>query len=424
MSKIDLIKLYNQGIVKKGVHNLNVPIKKFNGESYSGETYMIPLEYLYYNDQNGRIGVALSEYESTNGRIIPGHNEEYNLAIQNMIINDGENSTKKEMEKLKRDMHVKGQQEAGYVLKDGRVIDGNRRFTAKRLLQQDADITGDQYFEAVILNDLSFKNHDDQKKIKSLELQIQFGKLGKVDYHAIDRAIDAYKTVKVNNIMTAKEYSEYAGFGSTNEVNKRILEAELIVRFLEFSNADPENYALAKQLELDGPIQDLIPQYKKFKGQDNETQLLDSIFTKILQIRITKEDYKKSYREIVKNVVGTKKESNFIEEMEDVTDLIVDALDSSEPIKSNIELTSVLASNKSISTALSEVQDITGKFSESVKNHKERTMPITLMTRAINSLSSIDISVIPHLESKDKYQLLNKLEELKFHIDAIKSAGE
>ena len=32
---------------------------------------------------------------------------------------------------------MKGQDEPGYVLSDGRVIDGNRRFTAKRLLEQD-----------------------------------------------------------------------------------------------------------------------------------------------------------------------------------------------------------------------------------------------------------------------------------------------
>lgn len=134
------------------------------------------------------------------------------------------------MEVLKRDIAMKGQDQPGYVLSDGRVIDGNRRFTARRLLDQDPAIIEQQYFEAVILDDLSVENIDDRKRIKSLELQIQFGRLDKVDYDPIDRAIDAHKTVSVNTIMTATEYSKFAGLTS-NAVSNLLLEAELIVKF-------------------------------------------------------------------------------------------------------------------------------------------------------------------------------------------------
>lgn len=292
MGNINLLELYKTGIVKEGGHNINVQIEKPNGEKYSGKTYAIPLNYLYYNEQNGRIGVAISDYESANGELTPGHNEEYNMIIQKILEDDEESKTKDGMKALKRSIATQGQDEPGYVLNDGRVIDGNRRFTAKRLITQDPEISGQQYFEAVILDDLSVQNHDDLKKIKSLELKIQFGKLDKVDYNAIDRAIDAYKTIVLNNIMTAKEYSEYANL-TQNEIHKRLTEAELIVKFLEFTNANPDNYALAKELDLDGPLQELIPQYKKFKGTVNSEQLLNSLFAMILQIRATKDDYKK-----------------------------------------------------------------------------------------------------------------------------------
>lgn len=422
MGNINLMELYKKNVIKKGSHNVNVPIEKASGEKYNGQTYMIPLEYLYYNNQNGRIGVALSEFESENGPLSPGHNEEYNLVIQKMLSDDNDETVRNNMNKLKRDMYIKGQQEVGYVLLDGRVIDGNRRFTAMRLLEQDPNINKQQYYEAVILDDLSVQNHHDQKKIKSLELQIQFGKLEKVDYNPIDRAIDAYKTVSINNVMSAKEYSDFANL-TINEVNKRILEAELIVKFLEFSNTPADNYALAKQLDLDGPIQDLIPQYKKFKNNENAQQLLNTLFTKILQLRVTKEDYKQEYRQIIKSVVGTKKEKEFIENMEEVTDIVVDALDKEESVKNNLELMGALI-DKDVSQALSKVQKISNQFSETARNNKVREKPILLLDKAIASIQSIEVSVIDRFSSKDKLQILRKLEEFETILEEIRTAGE
>ncbi|MED2184879.1 RNA polymerase subunit sigma-70 [Bacillus wiedmannii] len=419
MENINLFDLYNKRVVKEGGHEINVPIKKANGEKYSGKTYAIPLKYLYYNEQNGRIGVALSDYESANGKLHSGHNEEYNMIVQNILTND-DDKTKKEMKALKRDIAMKGQSEPGYVLSDGRVIDGNRRFTARRLLDQDPAITEQQYFEAVILDDLSVENIDDRKKIKSLELQIQFGKLDKVDYDPIDRAIDAYKTVSVNNIMTSIEYSESARLKS-DEVNKLLLEAELIVKFLEFSNTNPDNYALAKQLELDGPLRDMLPQYKKFKNTENADQLLNSLFAKIIQVRIAKEDYKQEFRQIVKTVVSTKNEEKFIEEMEDATDIIVEALDNEEIIKNNVELFSILNQNQEVVQAIAEVQKISNKHSEKAKNRKVQNMPAKLVDKAITTIESIDKRIVPELPKAERQKLNESLEELREQIEVLLS---
>lgn len=418
MKNVDLLELYRAGIVKDGGHNINVQIEKPNGEKYSGKTYAIPLKYLYYNEQNGRIGVALSNYESTNGHVIPGHNEQYNMVIQKLLEDDGEINTKNQMKELKRSIAMQGQDEPGYVLSDGRVIDGNRRFTARRLIEQDPEIIEQQYFEAVILEDLSVQNHDDLKKIKSLELKIQFGKLGKVDYNAIDRAIDAYKTITINNVMTAKEYAGYANL-TPNEVNKRLTEAEIIVKFLEFTNANPDNYALAKELELDGPIQEIIPQYRKFKDNVNSEQLLNSLFAKILQIRSTKEDYKGDFRTIVKNVVNSSNENKFISEMEDATDAIIDALDTKEAIKSNVDLFTTLKNNKETADALADVQKVFTNHSEKTKNLKERTEPIKLVGKAINNIESIDINIFKFLSKTEKERLFSDLKMLQEEINQL-----
>ena len=319
---------------------------------------------------------------------------------------------------MKRDIGIKGQAEPGYVLSDGRVIDGNRRFTAKRLLEQDEEIMEQQYFEAVILDDLCVENQDDLKRIKSLELQIQFGKLGKVDYDPIDRAIDAYKTICVNNIMSAKEYSEYSNIKIT-EVNKRIYEAELIVKFLEFINTNKDNYAIAKQLDLDGPLQDLVPQYKNIKKSDNLDQILNTIFSKILQIRISKEDFKKEYRQIIKNVINSSQEEGFIEEIEDDTDVITDFFDSNKKIKNNIDLFKRLNENKQVQTAIANVKSISKKYSEKAENEKQKNTPIKLVEKAINSIESINRGIICSLTKEDKTKLINELKKLKSQVDNL-----
>ncbi|HDX9636020.1 MULTISPECIES: RNA polymerase subunit sigma-70 [Bacillus cereus group] len=419
MENINLFDLYNEGFVKEGGHEINVPIKKASGEKYSGKTYAIPLKYLYYNEQNGRIGVALSDYESANGKLHSGHNEEYNMIVQNILTNDND-KTKKDMKALKRDIAMKGQSEPGYVLSDGRVIDGNRRFTARRLLDQDPAITEQQYFEAVILDDLFVENIDDRKKIKSLELQIQFGKLGKVDYDPVDRAIDAYKTVSVNTIMTSMEYSKFAGL-KPDEVGKLLYEAELTVKFLEFLNTNPDNYALAKQLDLNGPLQDMIPQYKKFKNTVNADQLLNSLFAKIIQVRSAKEDYKQEFRQIIKHVVGTKNEVKFIEEMEESTDIIVEALDNNEPIKNNVELFTLLNHNQEVVQAIAEVQKISNKYSEKAKNRKAQNEPVKLADKAITAIESIDKRIVQELPKAERQKLNESLEELMKQIDVLLS---
>lgn len=414
MNNVNLLELCRNNIIKDGGHNVNVPIKKANGEKYNGKTYAIPLRYLYYNDLNGRIGVALSDYESNNEKLVPGHNEEYNMVIQEILTKE-DDKTKKDMNNLKRNIAIKGQEEPGYVLLDGRVIDGNRRFTAKRLLEQDPSVSEQQYFEAVILDDLCVDNHDDLKKIKSLELQIQFGKLEKVDYNPIDRAIDAYKTIAVNNIMSAVEYSEYANLKIT-EVNKRILEAELIVKFLEFINTNTDNYAIAKQLGLDGPLQDLVPQYKSIKNSDNLDQVLNTLFAKILQIRMTEEDYKGEYRKIVKNIIGSREEEEFIEEMEESTDKIIDILDTPKKIKNNVELFTKLNEYKE---DIANIKMITNEYLQKAENAKQKNVPISLAKKAIASIEAIDKEIINQLSVKDRSALIKELQRLKNKIDDL-----
>lgn len=202
-----------------------------------------------------------------------------------------------------------------------------------------------------------------------------------------------------------------------------ILEAELIVKFLEFANTNSDNYALAKQLDLDGPLQDMIKPYRNKKGSNNLDQILNSLFVKIIQIRSSGEDYKQGFRQIVQDVIGSKNEEQFIEDMEDVTDTIVEILNEKEIIKNNIELFVAIETNKEALQAIADVRSVSTNYSEKAKNFKDQTEAINLVGRAINNIESIDKQAASQLPSLEKEKLKKDLQQLKLKIDKLLCEG-
>lgn len=73
-----------------------------------------------------------------------------------------ENDNASALKRTEKSIQEAGQQVYGYVLDDGRIVDGNRRFTALRNIHQATGKT--VYFEAVVLpfsyvlNELRLKN--------------------------------------------------------------------------------------------------------------------------------------------------------------------------------------------------------------------------------------------------------------------------
>lgn len=149
-----------QDLIDKGQIE-KTPLKKritISGENITYDVYRFPLDLLYYNDQNGRINTAYHQFLASNTKIPPAAGDsEYNQLFENFIYN----SKKSAMDKTQESIELKGQQEPGVILSDGRIIDGNRRFTALRRIQKKTNIP--QYFEAVILT-YDITNKIDEKK--------------------------------------------------------------------------------------------------------------------------------------------------------------------------------------------------------------------------------------------------------------------
>ena len=203
--------------------------------------YRVRIDQLYYNDQNDRIATWITQYKNDVSNIsfseLP--REEYNKIIEKFIIDSNPTA----IEKTKRNIALVNQREPGVVLADGRIIDGNRRYTCLRLLhEEDPSI---DYFETVILDDSEENN---QKQIKMLELAIQHGEEQRVDYNQIDMAIGAYHDIIETELLTIEEYSSSTN-EPINDVKRRLATAQLIIEFLEFMTV-PKQYHIAREMQV------------------------------------------------------------------------------------------------------------------------------------------------------------------------------
>lgn len=182
------------------------------------------------------------------------------------------------------------QREPGVVLCDGRIIDGNRRFTCLRLIHQDDPEVN--YFETVILDQESGSN---QKQIKMLELSIQHGEEQRVEYNLIDLTIGAYHDIVETKLLTIQEYAE-----STNEtiaeVKKRLEIADLIQDFLEYMGM-PKQYHTARELQIYSLFYEAIPLLKRCEDTADKENLKTSIFNNVLMNSIADQKIYPEYQE-------------------------------------------------------------------------------------------------------------------------------
>lgn len=361
--------------------------------------YRIPISELYYNDQNDRIATWISQYLAQEGKSFSYKTEtemeDYNKIIEQFIINSNKDRLYKTMNNIK----LLSQKEPGVVLKDGRIIDGNRRFTCLRLLTREDYNFG--YFEAVIL-DKDIEH--DKKQIKLLELTLQHGADAIVDYDPIDKLVGLYKDIEENKLLTVNEYVQ-----STNaklvDVEKKLKEAKLMVEFLEFIKA-PKQYHIARDLAIDGPLIEIMGILDKEHDEDKIADLKNSLFTLLL---VKPEgDITRFIRE-VKKLSNTEHMDKFIETQKPIAMEVYEKLPTNQP-------TTLEFINEEIRSD-EETKDLMQKtlfeFTNKVQIEKVKNKPLEYLNSAIKNVNQIDVTQIEYMKFEDVRQLAEKIIELK-----------
>ena len=380
------------------------------------EVFTIPLSELYYNDQNGRINTAYKKHKADFGELTPESGDsKYNEVFEKFITDSNEPAMKNTLQSIK----VNGQQEPGVVLSDGRVIDGNRRFTALRKIQKESGIT--QTFNAVILR-LDTRTKADEKTIKELELDLQLGREERVSYDPIDRIFDIYNTILIEKLMTVEEYKKASGAGNTIGINRDIRLAELILKFIEIvspSGDAVDKFYLARDLKLDGPIEEIEKVISDLKGKNKNAESITEAALVYLAVSKTDDEQKDSTRVMRDLKTNILKNSDVLEHflpaVDDKVDIIIEAFES-HPIQSSNDIKVVLNQNEYIKDTVQKLKNSTNRLIYKGETDLKRKK---VLVRLEDILESLEIIVIDDFNELTKDEFFEAKDVLKNITDTL-----
>ena len=368
--------------------------------TYGGKTvvypvYQVRLDMLFYNDQNDRIATWVSRYESENGKdsLSDLNAEIYNRIIENFITE----SNLEAIKKTQKNIALVGQREPGVTLADGRIVDGNRRFTCLRRIQRDCEEP--VYFETVIM-DMDIR--EDRKQIKLLELAIQHGEEKKVDYDLIDYAVGTYRDVVQTGLLTVEEYAASANEAPA-DVKKRIEIAGIVCEFLDHVRL-PEQYHVAREYQVYDLFQEMMPALRALDN-DEKGQLKKIAFTNTVLKAI--KDQRKFIRDI-RGLIKNGDYAGYFAEQEQFTKAVEDKLAVIE-IRSKEDLDRFAAENAPITEQL---QNSMERALLRARAQQVRNRPSENVGKCISLLMDVDPRLFGRLNEDEKETLKAELQEL------------
>lgn len=397
--------LLKEGILQQAVVKTTLTRKlTVDGLTKPYPVYKVRLDWLFYNDQNDRIATWISQYKAQHDGKAPNSSdkEAYNAIIEQFIVESNPDAIRK----TQTNIEMVDQREPGVVLADGRIIDGNRRFTCLRRLATKNDRFG--YFETVIL-DRNIENS--AKQIKMLELSIQHGEESKVDYNPIDRLVGIYNDIISTHLLSIEEYAKSTNEPET-EVKKRVEIAKLMVEFLEFINA-PEQFYIARDLQMYFPLEELMKLLKKCKTEDEAEDLKITAFTNILMQTST--DMGRFIRNI-KAVIGTEYQKEFFEEQKEIAAKVVDTLPEQGKVNTGV-IREVVRANDEV---VQELERSMEKTLTRVKKNETKNRPIQLAEKATTFLEGIDTHILLKMNDSELRRLARQLDKLEQTIAQIR----
>ncbi len=388
-----LLKLDGTELVQKTTLTRKVT---YGGKTVVYPVYRVRLDALFYNDQNDRIATWISRYETENGKdSLQGLNREiYNRVIENFIVDSNPES----IQKTQNNIALVGQREPGVTLADGRIVDGNRRFTCLRRMQRETDKP--LYFETVIM-DMDIQ--EDRKQIKLLELAIQHGEEKKVDYDLIDYAIGTYRDIVQTGLLTVDEYA-----ASTNEpaaeVKKRLELAGLVDEFLNYVKL-PGQFYIAREYKILDLFQEMMVPLHQLKGEE-KYQLKQIVFTNMMMKAIT--DQRKYIRD-VRNLIRTDTYDSFFEDQSKICSSVMDVYKNEE-----------IRSKPDVDRFANQHNDLTEELQMSLqrallrsRSQQMKAKPSENVTKCINLMMDVDSRMFERLSDEEKEILKAELDRLE-----------
>ena len=293
-------------------------------------------------------------------------------------------------------------------MKDGRVVDGNRRFTCLRRIQK---VTNqEQYFETIILD---FDYENDYRYIKSLELELQMGVDEKVKYDPIDRLFGVYKSIRIEKAFTIEEYAALFDDYSVKDVKKDLELAELMCEYLDFQGSHGKYY-IAKDMDLQGTLHEIPSILEKVKKKD--PNLVDDVKLRIFaSIGAGVSSRLNLFMRDIRDVIDGGDLKKYLDETEDAVNNAIQALEES-PVQNYNDLSDGLRKRDDIKEGL--ITPVTTQ-KKAVDSKKLKKAPIKNSRDALSTLNAIHIESILDMSKDDRDELKRILGMLQDKISEI-----
>jgi hypothetical protein len=226
------------------------------GRAQDLKVYRIPIQYLYFNIENGRYADKMMQLKSDNPAAdIDPKLENWKAEIYKMLKGEyqgnlgleGTEEDKSAFERLREDIEKRDQLNPGIVLSDGGVIDGNRRLAVLISLNSPRF----HYFDGVILPEDT--SAEDRWRI---EVGVQLGKDQKLDYSPINKLLkirqgmELFKSMRLPSGKTPEAMVADALYGVTlKEIRDSVAQLLLIEEYLDFFKMRGQYHRVADQGE-------------------------------------------------------------------------------------------------------------------------------------------------------------------------------
>lgn len=376
-----------------------------DGQSRAYQVYRIRLDQLHYNHQNDRIATWISQYRAEHNGQLPDESdlEAYNEIIEGFITSSNEEAIKKTANNIR----LFDQRVPGVVLANGLIIDGNRRFTClRRLAREDPRFN---WIEAVIL---PTSVADDPKRVKLLELAIQHGEEGKINYDPIDRLVGVYNDIIHDGLLTVEEYARGTNT-PVREIQRMVSQANYMVEFLEFINA-PEQFYLARELNLAGPFTE-IPGIMRSCADEDEEEVVRQIVYANLVVEPAGDPTRfiRRFKKILKSPVA----KDFIECEVELAAQVVDKLDQI-PVVSTTTIRDEIRADQSLVDSFANAINIADAKAKGIK---VLSTPLDNIQQASELLENVDTAIFDHLTHEDLKKASRALNAITARIEEIRS---
>ena len=398
-----ILDIKDENLVKKTNNTVKLTIGK-KTETYP--VYRVNLDLLYYNELNDRIATWIDNYQADpNNELF----DDMDVVKRNKIIEQFIMETDPEkMNKTKKNIELVTQKNPGVVLNDGRIIDGNRRYTCLRKLREEHFDSHDyDYFETAIL-DLDIK--DDRRTIKIIELNLQHATDEKADYDQIDYAVGTYRTVEVDKLMSAADYAINADEHGS-KVQERIKIAKLMNEYLEFIKM-PGQYSYLREKQAYSLFQEMLRPLNKFNTKEEKDEFKKMYFTNYMAGTFS--DVKKYARDMA-NLIGTKYYNELLDSQKDTIDKVIKD-------KDDADITDKKSLESFTKKLTKEKQKLTDTTEDAIKDYKINTTKghsAAVVNKSTENLRGIDTRMFSVLNKKELKELEKEMQALQKTVDRI-----